>query len=250
MPTDRPRLQAYLEPELHQRFAEWKALRGIAKDSEALNGLLAEYFGVSSSPPTPSQVPQEAIEKIVRDEVNVLFKNRMEEDADFWVNRLSERLDTVEQSLERFISCSHRQIDELKGDLGERLAACEDSLEILLSESPSDLPGAENDTRSPEQLSSEEAPGLEGEDSQKADLEGDTAEAIEKDSLISSDLPGNSPGVNLTQLARRLGVSKSVISNRKNRADFEEWSKGKDPEGVAWRYHPGSQKFYPVEGNS
>ncbi len=263
MATERPRIQAYLEPMTYDLLLGWKKQRGITKESEAINQILTEYFGVSSSSaPVAQQLPQEAIEKIVRNEVNALFKNKMEEDAEFWVNRLSERLATVEQSLERFVSCSHRQIDELKAGLGERLAACEDSLEILLSDSPSELPSAENDTRSPEQLPKDEAPGLNEEESPTAELESNPKESVVEDSAISIESPGkplgNSPKLskadlaallsphNQTELAQRLGCNKSQVSRQKGKPDFEQWSQGKDPDGIGWLYDRSSQMFSPA----
>lgn len=49
MATERPKIQGYVLPDLHKRFTQWKDERGIAKDSEALNKLLAEFFGVNYS---------------------------------------------------------------------------------------------------------------------------------------------------------------------------------------------------------
>ena len=43
--------------------------------------------------------------------------------------------------------------------------------------------------------------------------------------------------MHLSALARRLNVNKSVISRRKSRQDFEQWSKDRDPDGVAWVYN-------------
>lgn len=60
-----------------------------------------------------------------------------------------------------------------------------------------------------------------------------------------SELPSE---LNLSQLARRLGVVKSVISRRKSRSDFEQWAKGKDPDGIAWEYDGKNQKFFPIGG--
>jgi hypothetical protein len=46
------------------------------------------------------------------------------------------------------------------------------------------------------------------------------------------------------ELARRLQVSPSTVSNRKVKPDFSDWSKSKDPEGIAWNYSKETQKFY------
>lgn len=39
-----------------------------------------------------------------------------------------------------------------------------------------------------------------------------------------------------TKLARRLGVSASTLSRVKERANFSQWSKDLDPDGIAWSY--------------
>jgi transcriptional regulator with XRE-family HTH domain len=44
-------------------------------------------------------------------------------------------------------------------------------------------------------------------------------------------------------LADRLGVSKSTISAYKSRENFTEWSRSRDPEGIAWTYHPSTKLF-------
>ena len=44
-------------------------------------------------------------------------------------------------------------------------------------------------------------------------------------------------------LARRLGVSKSTISLYKQRTDFPEWSRERDPQGVAWKYNSPEKLF-------
>ncbi|MBI4783272.1 MAG: hypothetical protein HY785_18420 [Oscillatoriophycideae cyanobacterium NC_groundwater_1537_Pr4_S-0.65um_50_18] len=45
------------------------------------------------------------------------------------------------------------------------------------------------------------------------------------------------------ELAQRLGVSKSTISVYKIREDFTEWTKTKDPQGIAWIYNSMTKQF-------
>ncbi|HEY9598352.1 MAG TPA: hypothetical protein V6D33_11840 [Cyanophyceae cyanobacterium] len=79
----------------------------------------------------------------------------------------------------------------------------------------------------------------------------DTLESILKPieglAELSRELPSNLKSLNGSELARRLRVAKSVVSSRKARADFEEWSRGKDPDGIAWRYDARSLQFFPVK---
>lgn len=55
-----------------------------------------------------------------------------------------------------------------------------------------------------------------------------------------SDIP---EFLNAANLARRLGVSKSVVSRRKSQPNFYNWTKSRDPEAIAWRYDSGQQIF-------
>ncbi|WP_330203598.1 DNA-processing protein DprA [Cyanobacterium sp. Dongsha4] len=50
------------------------------------------------------------------------------------------------------------------------------------------------------------------------------------------------------QLARRLGVSSSAISNNKKKGNqhLMKWSKDKDPEGMAWQYSEENKKYIVV----
>lgn len=48
---------------------------------------------------------------------------------------------------------------------------------------------------------------------------------------------------NATELAHRLGVSKSTISIYKSKLEFPEWSRSRDPEGIAWIYSQNTKKF-------
>lgn len=40
--------------------------------------------------------------------------------------------------------------------------------------------------------------------------------------------------------------SDTLVHNKKEASDFEQWSQRQDPEGVSWRYDSGSKKFHPV----
>jgi hypothetical protein len=56
-------------------------------------------------------------------------------------------------------------------------------------------------------------------------------------SLLNEFAPETS--LSCRQLSQRLGVSKSTVRQRKRQADFSEWSKNLDPEGMAWMYQGG-----------
>ena len=50
-----------------------------------------------------------------------------------------------------------------------------------------------------------------------------------------------------SELARRLDVHSSTVMKRRDDTDFAEWSRSRDPEGIAWEYSPDTREFYPIE---
>lgn len=49
------------------------------------------------------------------------------------------------------------------------------------------------------------------------------------------------------ELAQRLQVHSSTVYKRRYDSDFPEWSRSRDPEGIAWEYSEDTKEFYPVE---
>jgi Cu2+-exporting ATPase len=66
-----------------------------------------------------------------------------------------------------------------------------------------------------------------------------------------SSPPSNSPGrtkqLRQSELARRFGVSSQVLSRRRSKPEFTEWSRSQDPEGRAWHYDVCAKRFSPVD---
>jgi hypothetical protein len=52
-----------------------------------------------------------------------------------------------------------------------------------------------------------------------------------------------------SELAKRLNVYSSTVFKRRDDADFPEWSKNRDPDGVSWRYDRKTREFFPIEEN-
>ncbi|NEO97988.1 MAG: hypothetical protein F6K58_04660 [Symploca sp. SIO2E9] len=52
-------------------------------------------------------------------------------------------------------------------------------------------------------------------------------------------------GLSQAALARRLSISSSTIAKHRVRDTFSEWSRQKDPEGIAWSYDEKTKKFKP-----
>lgn len=49
------------------------------------------------------------------------------------------------------------------------------------------------------------------------------------------------------ELAKRFDVHSSTVYKRRDEPDFAQWSRSKDPEGIAWQYLPDTKQFCPLE---
>ncbi|NET69723.1 MAG: hypothetical protein F6K62_01305 [Sphaerospermopsis sp. SIO1G2] len=50
-----------------------------------------------------------------------------------------------------------------------------------------------------------------------------------------------------SELAKRLGVYSSTVYKRRNDPDFPEWSRNRDPNGIAWTFSRKTREFFPLE---
>ncbi len=50
-----------------------------------------------------------------------------------------------------------------------------------------------------------------------------------------------------SELAKRLNVYSSTVYKRRNDPDFPQWSRNRDPDGVAWVYSPSTKEFFPED---
>lgn len=86
----------------------------------------------------------------------------------------------------------------------------------------------------------------------------DDDEEIDEDYLPESDYPKEAipqthplfQSLIQSELARRLRVHSSTVMKRRDSPNFSEWSRRRDPEGVAWEYSPDTREFFPVEPKS
>jgi hypothetical protein len=75
-----------------------------------------------------------------------------------------------------------------------------------------------------------------------------TAE-IEPDPVANVSAPDpQTPLVTIIQseLAKRLDVHSSTIYKRRGEPDFTDWTRNRDPEGVAWGYAEASKEYYQI----
>jgi hypothetical protein len=71
-------------------------------------------------------------------------------------------------------------------------------------------------------------------------------ETLTKDSEPEENLSAESALIQ-AELAKRLDLNSSTVGRRKSDPDFPEWSKSKDPEGIAWQYEPETKMFIPLD---
>jgi hypothetical protein len=50
-----------------------------------------------------------------------------------------------------------------------------------------------------------------------------------------------------SELAKRLNVYSSTVFKRRSDPDFPEWSRNRDPDGIAWEYSKKTKEFFPLE---
>lgn len=83
-------------------------------------------------------------------------------------------------------------------------------------------------------------------------LQAPLAQSTDSSSLVDESEPLEIPSVTpMTQaaLAKRLGVTTSSISRMQSKQNFPDWSKNKDPEGIAWVRSSDTKQFYPQTNN-
>jgi hypothetical protein len=55
------------------------------------------------------------------------------------------------------------------------------------------------------------------------------------------------PSLIQAELAKRLDVHSSTVYKRRTEPDFSEWTRERDPEGIAWKFSSETKEFYPLE---
>ncbi|BCL36736.1 hypothetical protein NSMS1_31830 [Nostoc sp. MS1] len=50
-----------------------------------------------------------------------------------------------------------------------------------------------------------------------------------------------------SELAKRLNVYSSTVYKRRNDPEFPEWTRSRDPDGIAWSFSERTKEFFPLE---
>jgi len=78
--------------------------------------------------------------------------------------------------------------------------------------------------------------------------ESPTQDQDQTDLAESSAEPDNaSQSLIQAELAKRLDVHSSTVYKRRSDPDFSEWTRERDPEGIAWKFSAETKEFYPLE---
>lgn len=221
MPTENPRVAAYIPQPLKAKFDAFKSERGIKSDSQALIAILSERFGVGHLSGSSSSFVDYS-EFVTKEEFLALVEkvaalsNAIEarDSPSSLFSKLPEKLKTIEG-----------RIDSLEVTTGE--------LEVAVSASGDSEthPGQMNllDATEPAR-EIEESPG--------------------SPPFNSSLQPLNGPS-----LSRRFGLNEKVVTNQRNTLKndpdkFTAWTKKKDPDGIPWRYDAKNKLYYPIINSS
>jgi hypothetical protein len=71
-------------------------------------------------------------------------------------------------------------------------------------------------------------------------------EEVPDSQAIETSQPAIGPLI-LSDLAKRLEITPAMLGKRKNSPEFADWSRSKDPEGIAWQYLPAESMFMAIE---
>uniref|UniRef100_B8HUR6 Uncharacterized protein n=1 Tax=Cyanothece sp. (strain PCC 7425 / ATCC 29141) TaxID=395961 RepID=B8HUR6_CYAP4 len=128
--------------------------------------------------------------------------------------------------------------------------------EVAISESESEVESVAEEV---ETATAEMETSLEAEVEQEAPLaiassedtqEEDETEDETDDEADDEDEPAGLSSLSQGDLAKRLGVVSQSLSPRRTKPDFPEWSRSKDPEGIAWQFDSQQKVFYPLSSSS
>lgn len=231
MPSIKPKIQGYVEEEIFQAFQQWKAEQGIESISDALNELLKRFFGFEKATPPSGGLNKEEIEALIEVKLAAIHT---------WVRFAEEKINEFEWRLKMEPGQSPLKesgaVKESKGDYEKSPLEERNWKAGNIWCDPSDM--------EPRPQKSEEQPPL---------------SSLEQEDLEANPLPipPQSPepppisirltGLKQAELERRLKIAKGTLTKRRNRPDFKEWSRERDPNGVGWQWDAIARKYLAVE---
>lgn len=265
MPTDKPKLQGYVEHDLAERFTQWKQEKGIDKDSAALNELLKQFFGVPS-PQVPAPLPDESD---IRQIVELLLEEKLPS-REALADEMKKAIAQIEARLEALESSnpSSNPPDDLEllTEIADNLQSLEQRLEALENANSGEcdhngeISSVERESGLPETANVPESSGdrLEQPEEHAATdrllkpcVQGILEEVFREDQEKHEQSNGRLPSESLsslsgTELAKRLRIDKSLITKNRVKETFQQWTASKDPQGLAWHYVEDTKRYEPI----
>lgn len=223
MVTQNPRIAAYVPQVIKEQFEAFKSDRKIKGDSQALIIILSEYFGVSH--PVAHQV-----------DYSDFVRSSQFDELQSKVSSLAEKVEGVSKT-------ANNSPSELFSELLRRIEQLEKQLKYLERSNLSE------EVKRLDEVSSGQMSLLDVENSNlNSESSGDTPPEEPKQ---AESAPGAAAKqtLGLGELGSRWNRTTPSISRAKKNLSpekFIEWSRKRDPNGVAWEYLPELNRFRPV----
>lgn len=284
MPSIKPKIQGYVEPELFAAFEQWRIEqnKGI---SEALNDLLKEFFGFEKLAPVGC-LSREQIEEMVEAKIQAsldrdsrfqealesvrLQESVIQERQSTRLNQLLMRIEAVETALrpiEGLAEISHpcESPDNLPEDSRWKIG---DRVRVICKSNYEGMPGTiiDFDERLGWHIAVDrwwEAVGISESVIDERQRRAGNIWCEPCDMKLLEEIPDNPPqseepvkkppltipltGLKQSELEQRLKLAKGILPRRRDKADFKEWSQRHDPQGVAWQWDAIAKKYLAVE---
>ncbi len=187
-----------------------KALPGES-DNQTAQRLMREVLGLSTEVSTQSTLTlDERIESIVEDRLSSFAANQND-----LLSRLQERLQELEAQIANLPLTDDRPSSPLPVDkVDKSVDDVDNEHDRLPVDSAVDSVDDKHNHFSPE--------------------------------LVDNAVDTVDETLTQAELSKRLGVDPATLSKNRAKANFPEWSQGKDPKGMAWRYLPEAKRYTPV----
>lgn len=200
--------------------------------SDALNEFLKIHLGFEKPLPATGGLGKEEIEALIEEECEIRLREIKEDIA----SRLPSIPEIIAKAEAQAQSWMDRNSEEWMHRLGEQFYKRIYTLERKVQTIDWWLSREETGIYQP--LEPEEEPPL-------SSLEQEDAEANPLPIPCQSPLPLE--GLKQSELERRLKIAKGTLTKRRNRDDFKEWSREKDPDKIAWQWDAIARKYLAVE---
>lgn len=257
MPTDNPKVSGYVPKAVYDRLIQFKDERGVSI-SQAVTVVLAEYFGVDHF-----------VDQVSLGGVTLAQIDKLEQKLTDFIESVNHRFQKLEVVIESSGILSsllmpqnnlpgQSSIGNQNGGLPNEISnnsgnetdlpipevnpvLSEDKV-VALNELLSELPG--EDVFSDVQVEQQDPASL-----LPSELQ---SKLPDKEDLNDLPIPGIQ-ALSAKQLGKRLKADPSVINRYKlgkRQQSLADWSRSRDPDGVAWEYSESEKKYLPIKALS